>query len=93
MFKKLNNGKISEDLIFLGGNGGGNELRFHVILNIGMLNKSNEHFLDYLLSDFASKVLSKIEMIDSGNIYYNNLSMRESIYRFIYAQQDETNLV
>ena len=32
-------------------------------------------------------------MIDSGNIYYNNLNMRESIYRFIYAQQDETNLV
>ena len=63
------------------------------MLNIGMLNKSNEHFLDYLLSDFASKVLSKNEMIDSGNIYYNNLSMRESIYRFIYAQQDETNLV
>ena len=58
-----------------------------------MLSKSNEHFLDYLLSDFASKVLSKIEMTDSGNIYYNNLSMRESIYRFIYAQQDETNLV
>ena len=58
-----------------------------------MLNKSNKHFLDYLLSDFASKVLSKNEMIDSGNIYYNNLNMRESIYRFIYAQQDETNLV
>ena len=63
------------------------------MLNIGMLNKSNENFLDYLLSDFASKVLSKNEMIDSGNIYYNNLNMRESIYRFIYAQQDETNLV
>ena len=61
-----------------------------------MLSKSNEHFLNYLSSDFACKVLSKNKMkihLDSGNIYCNNLNMRESIYRFIYAQPYEINLI
>ena len=49
--------------------------------------------LDYLSSDFTRAVLSKIKMkihLESGNIYYNNLNMRESIYNFMTAQQDET---
>ena len=54
--------------------------------------ESNENFLDYYLSsDFGCKVLSKNKMkthLDSGNIYYNNLNMRE--YLFMIAQQDET---
>ena len=63
------------------------------MLNIGILNESNEHFLDYLLSDFASEVLSKNKMkihLDTGNIYYNNLNMRGTIYSFMNAQQDKT---
>ena len=28
--------------------------------------------------------------LESGNIYYNNLNMRESIYNFMTVQQDET---
>ena len=28
--------------------------------------------------------------LDTGNIYYNNWNMRESIYSFMDAQQDET---
>ena len=63
MFKVLDNRKIPEELkFFTGGNDGDNELKFHAMLNIGMLNKSNEHFLDYLLSDFAREVLSKNKM-------------------------------
>ena len=61
--------------------------------NIGMLNESNERFLDYLSSDFAKDVLAKNKMkihLDTGNNYYNNLNMRESIYSFMPAQQDET---
>ena len=54
--------------------------------------ESNENFLDYYLSsDFGCEVLSKNKMkthLDSGNIYYNNLNMRE--YLFMIAQQDET---
>lgn len=28
--------------------------------------------------------------VDTGNIYYNNLNMKETIYSFMFAQQDET---
>ena len=28
--------------------------------------------------------------VDTGNIYYDNLDMRESIYSFMHAKQDET---
>ena len=55
--------------------------------------ESNENFLDYLLSDFGREVLSKNKMkihLDSGNIYYNDLNMKESIYDFMIAKQDET---
>ena len=42
MLKKLNNRKLPEELIvnfFSGGTDGGNELRFHALQNIGMLNE------------------------------------------------------
>ena len=77
----------------MGGNDSDNELKFHAMLNIGILNESNEHFLDYLLSDFAGKVLSKNKIkidLDTGNICYNNLNMRGTIYSFMNAQQDKT---
>ena len=35
--------------------------KFHAMLNIGILNKSNEHFLGYLSSDFAREVYQKIK--------------------------------
>ena len=76
-----------------GGTHRGNEPRFYAMQNVGMLNKSNEQFLDYLSSSFAQEVLSKTKMkihLDTRNIYYNNLNMRESIYSFMHAQQDET---
>ena len=78
---------------FLGRNDDGNELNLYAMLNIGMLNKSNEHFLDYLFSDLAREALSKNKMkidVDTGNIYYNNLNMREWIYTFMNAQQGKT---
>ena len=61
--------------------------------NVGKLNESSKNFLDYLFSGFACEVLSKNKMkihLESGNIYYNNLNMRESIYNFMTVQQDET---
>ena len=86
MFKELNHGKITDELIFFsGGTDSGNELRFHTLKNIGMLNESNELFSDYLSSDFATEVLSKNKMkihLDTRNIYYNNFNMIESIYSF-----------
>ena len=90
MFKELNDGKLTEELkFFSGGSDGGNELKFHAMQNIGMLNESNEHFLDYLSSNFAKEVLAKNKMeirLGTGNIYYNNLNMEESIYSFMHAR-------
>ena len=69
-----------------------NALKLHAIKNVGSLYESHKNFLDYCLSsDFGCEVLSKNKMkthLDSGNIYYNNLNMRE--YLFMIAQQDET---
>ena len=44
MSKELNNKKVAEESIFSEGKDGGNELKFHVMLYIGILNNSNEHF-------------------------------------------------
>lgn len=44
MSKELNDKKVAEENIFSEGNDGGNELKFHVMLYIGILNDSNEHF-------------------------------------------------
>ena len=90
MFKELNNEKLPEELKFVsGGSDDSNEFKFHVMQNIGKSNKSNEHFIDYLLSDFLAE--NKITIhLDTGNIYYDNLNMRENIYNFMHEQQDET---
>lgn len=60
--------------------------------NVGKLNESSKNFLDYLFSGFACEILSKNKMkihLESGNIYYSNLNLRESIYNFMIVQQDE----
>ena len=57
----------------------------------GMLNESNEHFLDYLSSRFAQEVLSKIKMkihLETGSIYDDNLNMREHL-QLHASQQDK----
>ena len=93
-FEGLKDGKLPEELEFFpGGSDGNNEFKFHPMQNIGMLNGSNEHFIDYLLSYFAKVVLAKKKnkiYLDTGNIRYNNLNMSESICSFVQAQQDET---
>ena len=79
----------------MGGNEGANALKFHWMKNVGSLHKSNENILDYLSSDFGREVLSKNKKIhlDSGSIYYSYLNMKESIYDFMTAQQDEKKFV
>ena len=94
LFKKLNDGKTPDELKFSsGGNEGANALNFHAMKNVVSLYESNENFWDYLSSGFGREILLKNKMkihLDSGNIYYNYLNMRESIYDFMIAQQDET---
>ena len=45
MFKELNNERIPEELKFFSG---GTDNHNHALQNIGMLNESNECFLEYL---------------------------------------------
>ena len=88
LFKELNDGKIPEELNFFGRKQWYKVTKFYAMKNVGMLNESNENFLDYLSSDFANEVLSKNKMkihLESGNIYYNNLNMSVSIYDFMIA--------
>ena len=79
LFKKLNGGKIPDELKFFSReNEGANALKFHAIKNIGSLCESNENFLDYLWSDFGREVLPKNKMkihLDGGNMYYNDLNI------------------
>ena len=86
LFKELKNAKLPKELKkILGGSNHSNELKFGALENMGMLNESNKHFLHYLLSDFAKKVPAKNKMkthLDTGNIYYNNLNMREEHLQF-----------
>ena len=57
LFKELIDGKINDELKFFSeGNEGTNALKFHAIKNVDSLSESNEHFLDYLLSDFGHEV-------------------------------------
>ena len=93
MFNKLNNEKLPKALKFFSeGSDGSNEVKFHALQNIGILNESKNHFLDNLLLGFAKEVLAKNKMkihLDTANIYYDNLSMSGSIYSFMHAQEDE----
>ena len=87
MFKELNDGKLPEELFK-----SSFQEEAMVVMNlnfmrcIGMLNGSNEHFIDYLLFDFAEEFLAENKKkiyLDTGNIYYDNLNMTERIYSFM----------
>ena len=95
MFKEFNKGELPNQLkLFSGGSsGGGSELKICTMQKIGTLNKSNHAFLEYLMIDYALEILTENKMkinLETGNIYYNNTNMQETIYDFLLAQQDET---
>ena len=59
--------------------------------HVGVLNDSNEVFLNYLSSKYGSQVLKRNKMkihIESGQIFIGNQIMGESLYDFLRAQQD-----
>ena len=60
------------------------------------LNKDNENFIDFLTSDTGSQIFRENMLsihIESGNIFYDNYNINESIYSFSLNQQDETKQV
>ena len=95
MFKELNEGKLPNQLTFFSGGSSGrsSELQIHAVEKIGMLNESNNSFLEYLTTDYTREILAKNKMkihLETGNIYYNNMNMQESMYDFLLAQHDKT---
>ena len=72
---------------FVGSNGGDNsKLKAHAEYGIGgELNEYNSNFLKYLTTENAKNVFVKNDMkihMEMGNIYYQNVNMRERIYDF-----------
>ena len=59
--------------------------------NVGIINDSNQKFLEFLTSNFDKNLLtkSKIEIhIDSGQIFQDNKITSETLYDFLKRQQD-----
>ena len=95
MFKDLNKRKLPNQLKFFSGGSsrGSSRLKIRAMEKIGMLNESNNAFLEYLLTDYAHVILAKNKMkrqFETGNIYYNNINMQESIYDFLLEQHGKT---
>ena len=63
---------------------------------VGVLNDSNEVFLNYISSKYGSRVLKRNKMkihIESGQIFIDNQIAGESLYDFLHAQQDLTQKI
>ena len=59
--------------------------------NVGIINDSNQKFLEFLTSNFGKNLLTKNKMqihIDSGQIFHNNKITSETLYDFLKRQQD-----
>lgn len=80
---------------FVGGKGDDNsKLKVYAEHGIGgELNEYNSNFLKYLTTENAKNVFVKNDKkihMEMGNIYYQNVNMRERIYDFLAAQEDQT---
>ena len=88
----MNDGKLLDQLKFFSGEEKEeNLLKTHARKNVGVLNKGNEEFLEYLASKYGRDVLQKINLkihLEIGKIYLDNINTDESIYNFLRAQED-----
>ena len=80
---------------FVGGKGDDNsKLKVYAEHGIGgELNEYNSNFLKYLTTIYAKNVFVKDNMkihMEMGNIYHQNVNMRERTYNFLAAQEDQT---
>ena len=54
--------------------------------NLGIINDSNQKFLEFLTSNFDKNLLTKNKIqihIDSGQIFHNNKITSKSLYDFL----------
>ena len=59
--------------------------------NVGIINDSNQTFLEFLTSNFVKNLLTKNKIqihIDSGQIFHDNKITSETLYDFLQKQQD-----
>ena len=59
--------------------------------NVGIINDSNQKFLEFLTSDFGKSLLTKNKTqihIDLGQIFHDNKITSETLYDFLKRQQD-----
>ena len=84
-------GQNSIDLEFFSGGENKQKLIENPTKNVGILNESNQKFIEYLSSNFGSYLLRKNKMkihLECGKIFHNNNSTSESLYDFLKVQED-----
>ena len=89
---ELNDGNLPSDLeFFSGGERNGEKLFKNVAKNVGIIIRSNQKFLEFLTSKFGANLLMKNKMqihLETGQIFYDNKIMGESLYDFLKKQED-----
>ena len=84
---ELNNGNLPYDLqFFSGGEKMKKKLFDGVSKNVGIINDSNQKFLEFLTSKFGKNLLTKNKIqihIESGQIVHDNKVTSESLYDFL----------
>ena len=58
------------------------------------LGDGNEHFIDFLLSEFAFRIMEEDKLkihIESGDIYFGKYNTSESLFDFLKMQQNENH--
>ena len=89
---ELNDGEVPYNLqFFSGGRKMKKKLFDAVSKNVGIINDSNQKFLEFLTSNFCKNLLTKNKIqihIDSGQIFHDNKITSETLYDFLKRQQD-----
>ena len=89
---ELNDGNLLYDLqLFSGGEKMKKKLFEGVSKNVGIINDSNQKFLEFFASNFGKNLLTKNKIqihIDSGQIFHDNKITSETLYDFLKRQQD-----
>ena len=83
---ELNNGNLPYDLQFFSGSEKMKKKLFEgVSKNVGIINNSNQKFLEFLTSNFGKNLLTKNKIqihTDSGQIFHHNKITSETLYDF-----------
>ena len=84
----IDSGDVPESLEFYFG--GVSEIFFSAVRMLAP-NPANSNFIDFLASDFGSRLMRENRLsihIETGDLYYKDLNIGESIESFILSQQD-----